>query len=235
MPVGIITDVSVTVAGGLLGCLLGSKLGGRWKTMLNNMLGIAAIVMGIVLILRVKNLSAAILALLLGACVGEAVQLEKRVNAAASAVMGKLLGGSGHADAAVLAQVSAALVLFCFGGTGWYGALNEGLTGDGSILVTKAILDGVTACIFAALLGKIIPCLCAPQLCVYLILFFSAGVVGPYITDVMIADFSAVGGIITLTAGFRLSGIKRDIQVLNLLPGLILAFFVSAAWTALAG
>ena len=138
-------------------------------------------------------------------------------------------------DETFLMQVSAALVLFCCGGTGWYGALNEGLTGEGSILITKAVLDGVTACIFAALLGKIILCLCLPQLAVYLTLFFVAGPVAPFITPEMIADFSAVGGMITLAAGLRLGKIKTDIKVLNLLPALILAFFISAGWTALFG
>ena len=198
------------------------------------MMGIAALVMGIVLILRVHALSAAILALLIGAVFGEALQLEQRVNRGAAALVSRLMHGS-KADEAFLMQVSAALVLFCFGGTGWYGALNEGLTGDGSILITKAILDCVTACIFSALPGLIIPCLCAPQLCVYLVLFAVSGLVSPYITPEMIADFSAVGGIITLTAGLRLTKIKTDIKILNLLPGLILAFFISAAWSALIG
>lgn len=233
MPIGIITDVSATLCGALLGCLLSSRLGDNWKNLLNNLLGVAALVMGIVLIIRAKNLSAVILALLLGACVGELLHLEDRINGAATAVTARLMGGG--ADGAYLASFSAALILFCFGGTGWFGALNEGLTGDGSILVTKAILDCVTACIFAALLGKIIPCLCLPQLCVYLILFGVAQVARGAITDVMIADFSSVGGIITFVAGLRMCKIKEDIKGLNLLPGLILAFFVSAAWTALVG
>lgn len=233
MPIGILTDVTATLCGALLGCVLSSRLGDSWKKLLNNLLGIAALVMGIVLIIRAKNLSAVILALLLGACVGELLRLEDRINGLATAVTGKLMGGG--ADGAYLAQVSAALILFCCGGTGWFGALNEGLTGDGSILVTKAILDCVTACIFAALLGKIIPCLCLPQLCVYLTLFGVAHLVQNAITDTMIADFSAVGGIVTFVAGLRLCKIKEDIKGLNLLPGLILAFFVSAAWTAIVG
>ena len=207
--------------------------GGQLEKLLNNLLGVAALVMGIVLIIRAKNLSAVILALLLGACVGEVLHLEDRINGLATAVTGKLMGGG--ADEAYLARVSAALILFCCGGTGWFGALNEGLTGDGSILVTKAILDCVTACIFAALLGKIIPCLCVPQLCVYLALFAVAHLVQNAITDTMIADFSAVGGIVTLVAGLRLCGIKEDIKGLNLLPGLILAFFVSAVWAVMVG
>ena len=233
MPIGILTDVSATLCGALAGCVLSSRLGDNWKKLLNNLLGIAALVMGIVLRIRAKNLSAVILALLLGACVGEALRLEDRIHGAATAVTAKLMGGG--TDGAYLAQVSAALILFCCGGTGWFGALNEGLTGDGGILVTKAILDCVTACIFAALLGKIIPCLCLPQLCVYLALFGVAHVVQTAITDTMIADFSSVGGIVTFVAGLRLCKIKEDIKGLNLLPGLILAFFVSAAWTALVG
>ncbi len=149
--------------------------------------------------------------------------------------MTKKIAGGADADGAYLAAVSAALVLFCFGGTGWYGALNEGLTGDGSILVKKAILDCVSACIFAAILGMIVPCLCLPQLLVYLTLFGVSGLVSPHITPEMIADFSAVGGMITLVAGLRLTKIKTDIKVLNLLPGLILAFVVSGLWTRLIG
>ena len=234
MPIGIITDVSATVVGAIVGCLISGKLSERWKNMLNNVISIAAITMGIVLILRVHTLSAAVLALILGALVGELCNLEKWVNKGAMTLTGKLMRGAG-ADESCLMQVSAALVLVCCGGTGWYGALNEGLTGDGSILITKAVLDGVTACIFAAILGKIILCLCVPQLVVYLSLFFVAGPVSPFITPEMIADFSAVGGMITLVAGLRLGKIKTDIKVLNLLPGLILTFFVSAGWTLLFG
>ena len=234
MPVGIITDVAATFGGGVLGCLLGSRLSERWKSLLNNLLGIAAIVMGIVLIIRVHALSASILALLAGAAVGEALRLEQRVNAGVTALTGRLMRGAA-ADEMYLVQVSTIVILFCFGGTGWYGALYEGMTGDGSILVTKAILDCVTACIFAALLGRIVPCLCVVQLGVYLLLFVIAGLVAPYITPDMIADFSAVGGIVTFTAGLRLSRIKTDIKVLNLLPSLPLAFVISALWTALVG
>lgn len=224
------TDVAASLGGGILGCILGSRLSERWKSMLNNILGIAALVMGVILIIRVHTLSAAILSLILGAILGELLQIEDRINSLASTVTKKLVGG-GEVNESYLAVVSAALVLFCFGGTGWYGALNEGLTGDGSILITKAILDSVSACIFAAILGKIVPCLCLPQLCVYMCLFVLSGVVSPLITQDMIADFSAVGGMITLVAGLRLTKNKTDIKVLNLLPGLILAFIVSGLWT----
>lgn len=232
MPIGITVNVCATFVGSILGIILGKRLPDNLKHALNNILGIAAISMGIVLIMRQHTLSAVVLAVVLGCVLGELLQLESRINNGVSAIVAKLMQGT-NADEAFLIQVSAVVVLFCCGGTGWYGALSEGLTGDGSILITKSILDFVTAVIFGSLLGKIVPVMCIPQAIVYAILFLVSGLIQPYITQEMIADFSAAGGIITLCAGLRLTGIKRDIKVLNLLPALVLVFFVSAGWTAI--
>lgn len=234
MPIGITTDVCATLGGALLGLVIGKKLPDYIKNALNNILGIAAITMGIVLIMRQHTLSAVVLSVILGCIVGEVLHLEGLINKGVTRVVESFMKGT-DANDAFLIQVSAVVILFCFGGTGWYGALNEGLTGDGSILITKSILDCVTAVIFGSLLGKIVPVLCIPQAIVYACLFLVSGLVQRFITPDMIADFSAAGGIITLCAGLRLTGIKRDIKVLNLLPALILVFFVSAGWTALIG
>lgn len=234
MPIGITTDICATLGGALLGLVIGKKLPDYIKNALNNILGIAAITMGIVLIMRQHTLSAVVLSVILGCIVGEVLHLEGLINKGVTHVVESFMKGT-DANEAFLIQVSAVVILFCFGGTGWYGALNEGLTGDGSILITKSILDCVTAVIFGSLLGKIVPVLCIPQAIVYACLFLVSGLVQRFITPDMIADFSAAGGIITLCAGLRLTGIKRDIKVLNLLPALILVFFVSAGWTALIG
>ena len=234
MPVGIVTNVSAVVIGGILGCLLGGRVTERWKKLLNDLLGVSAMTMGIVLILKGKNLSPVILSLLVGGVLGEALQLEKRVNGLVIRITERVLKGEVMGEAHLM-QIATVMVLFCFSGTGWYGALFEGMTGDGSILITKAILDGVTACIFGALLGKIVPSLAAPQLLIMLALFFLSSLVSPYITPAMNADFSAMGGIITLAAGLRMTRIKTDIRIINLLPSLPLVFLFSALWAAFIG
>ena len=232
IPVGITTDVLITCLGAVLGVILGARLPDSLKKSLNNILGIAAIAMGIVLILKVKNLSAVVLTLVIGGILGELLMLDDRIRRLVTGVVHKLMNGAA-ADEQFLAQVSAVVILFCCGGTGWYGALNEGLTGDGSILITKSILDFVTACIFGSILGKIVPTLCIPQAVIYGALV--SGAVQSFITPDLIADFSATGGIITLCAGLSLAGIKKDMKVLNLLPSLILIFLISSAWAALMG
>ena len=70
MPIGITTDVLITCLGAVLGVVPGTRLPDSLKKALNNTLGIAAIAMGIVLILKVKNLSAVVLTLVIGSILG---------------------------------------------------------------------------------------------------------------------------------------------------------------------
>lgn len=234
MPVGMITDVCALAIGGLLGGLLGKKMGSGLKKSLNDTFGFCAMAIGISLIIRMKNLSAVVLAVVLGTILGHGLRLEDRIDRGVRKLIPKLMGGR-EMDAAHVETLCAVAVLFCCSGTGWYGVLNEGFTGDSSILVTKAILDFFTAVIFAAVLGKVVACLAAPQLTIFLVLFCMSRVVVPYVTDTMISDFSAVGGVIEFATGMRIAGIKRDTKVLDMVPAMILVFPITALWILLVG
>ena len=121
----------------------------------------------------------------------------------------------------------AAIVLFCASGTGIYGAMQEGLSGDPSILVTKAVLDFFTAMIFACDLGIMLPFVAVLQLTVLLALYALAGVVLPLTNASMIANFKATGGILMLATGFRITGIKV-FPVADMLPAMILVMPLTA-------
>ncbi|HDI4959386.1 TPA: DUF554 family protein [Salmonella enterica] len=112
---------------------------------------------------------------------------------------------------------------------GIFGALTEGMTGDATILITKSILDFFTAAIFASALGYIIAVIFVPQLIVFAILFFAASFIMTLLNPLMIADFTACGGIIMLATGFRLCGI-RSFPTANMLPALILVMPFSTCW-----
>ena len=102
----------ITCLGAVLGVVLGTRLPDSLKKALNNTLGIAAIAMGIVLILKVKNLSAVVLTLVIGSILGELVMLDDRIRKLVTGVVHKLMNGAA-ADEQFLAQVSAVVILFC--------------------------------------------------------------------------------------------------------------------------
>ena len=70
-----------------------------------------------------------------------------------------------------LTQLVTIIVLFCASGTGIYGSLTAGMTGDNSILISKSILDFFTAAIFACNLGYVVSIISIPQFLIFFVLF----------------------------------------------------------------
>ena len=123
----------------------------------------------------------------------------------------------------------AIIVLFCASGTGIFGAMHEGMTGDPNILIAKSFLDFFTAIIFACSLGIAVSAICAPMLIIQLTLAACATLILPLTTPAMMGDFSAVGGLLLVATGLRVCRIKM-FPVVNMLPALLLAMPISAAW-----
>ena len=122
------------------------------------------------------------------------------------------------------------IVLFCASGTGIYGSIVSGMSGDHSILISKSILDLFTAMIFAATLGAVVSAIAVPQFVIFLILFLCGGLILPLTTPAMINDFKACGGILLLATGFRMIKIKM-FPTADMIPAMILVMPISALWT----
>lgn len=143
-------------------------------------------------------------------------------------------GTVGQTDTAGTADNSAvlvtALVLFCASGTGIYGSIVAGMTGDHSILLAKSILDFATALIFACSLGIVVSLIAVPQFLIFMALYLLAGMIYPLCTPAMINDFKASGGILLLATGFRMIKVK-EFPVADMIPAMALAMPVSYLWT----
>ncbi|MCQ4088231.1 DUF554 domain-containing protein [Saccharibacillus sp. JS10] len=235
MPIGPLVNALAVLLGGVLGALLGNRIPERLRINLPMTFGAASMGMGIALIVKVHAFPPVVLALLLGSIIGELVRLEKGIEWMASKVRGPVdrffsVQSTGPDPDTFIQQFVGILVLFCASGTGIFGALNEGMTGDSTVLLTKSLLDFCTAMIFATSLGYIVPTIALPQAVILLSLFFGAGLILPLTTPEMIADFSAVGGIIMLMTGLRICGIKA-FPVANMLPALLFVMPLSHLWT----
>ena len=211
MVIGPFINASAVLLGGVLGALLSQRLPERIRVSMTSIFGLASLGIGILLVVKCANLPAMVLATLLGALIGEICLLEKGES--------------------FIQNYVAIIVLFCASGTGIFGAMNEGMTGDPSILIAKSFLDFFTAMIFACSLGIAVSVISIPLLIIQLTLAWAAALILPLTTPSMMADFSAVGGLLLLATGLRICGIKM-FPVVNMLPALLLAMPLSAAWTA---
>ncbi len=225
MPVGVILNSGVVLIGGVIGAVLGNKLPKRVLDELPSVFGLASIAMGITFIVQLSSLTAVVLAIILGAIFGESLELEKRLTKGLN-----LLFKSKESDSDMRLDILiTAIALFVFSGTGIFGVLNEGFTGDSSIMVTKSILDFFTAITFGATAGYLVSLVALPQFVFNMIIFFSAGFILPLINSTMLQDFRACGGIVTLAVGLKLTKIKA-FKIINILPAIIIVLPLSYLW-----
>jgi uncharacterized membrane protein YqgA involved in biofilm formation len=226
MLIGPYLNGAAIALGGLGGALLSAYVPERLRVALPLTFGACSVAMGVVLISHVVHMPVMVIASVVGSAFGEIVYLEAgigRIGTLARRLVERVAkprAGLGHE--AFLEQYVALLVLFCASGAGIFGALNEGMTGDPSVLTAKAFLDLCTAAIFAT---------CIPQMLIQLALAYGAVLLMPLTTPAMIADFSATGGVLLVATGLRICGIKF-FPIANMLPGLVIAMPVSALWTA---
>lgn len=231
MPIGVLTNCSAVLLGGLTGCFAGKLIPEKTRNTLTTIFGFCAISIGINSIIKVQNMAPVIISIVLGFIIGDILDLEKKITAAFSALLRRLPLSSDSID---MSQFLTIAVIFCASGLGIYGSLTEGMSGNSSILLSKAVLDFFTAVTFACSMGAAVSVIAAPMLCIMMALYCLASFIGPMVSPVMLQDFMACGGILTLAAGSRMAGIKST-PIANLIPALVLALPLSALWTALMG
>ena len=232
MLIGPYVNGAAVIVGGLLGSPVGKRIPERVKVALPLTFGLCSVGLGINLVIKVKFMPAVVL----GAVVGEAFFLEKQIGRAAGTTRGLInrvfppVQGLGHDE--FTEKFVAILVLFCASGTGIFGAMHEGMTGDPSILYIKTVLDLFTAAIFATMLGFSVMTIGLPLIAVQVALATLAVYILHMITPDMMGDFSCAGGLIMVATGLRICNIK-PFPVANMLPGLVLVMPFSALWAKL--
>ena len=226
MPIGVICNVLAVALGGIIGAACGNRLSEDFKHKLNLIFGVCSMGIGISSIVLMQNMPAVVLALILGTSIGIVTHLGERIERYGTK-LAKLVPGGGTDNALLVTAV----VLFCASGTGIYGAIISGMSGDHSILIAKSILDIFTAMIFACSLGATVSLVAILQAAIFLTLFFCAKLIFPLTTPSMVNDFKACGGFIMLATGLRIAKIK-DCPIADMIPAMVLVWLTSYAWTA---
>ena len=229
MPIGIIVNALAVVIGGLLGSRLNGRLSAAFQRGLNLIFGICSVGMGISATAQMENMPAVVFALILGGGLGLLVHLGQDISHVA-AIMQRKVSRSVQGNAENASMFLTVIVLFCASGTGIYGALLSGFSGDQSVLLAKSILDLFTAAIFACSIGTVVALVAIPQCAIFLILFALARLIFPLTTPTMIADFKACGGIIMIATGLRIAGIK-EFPIADMIPAMVLVMPLSWLWT----
>lgn len=236
MPYGVIINSSSVLIGGIIGTLVGKYLSAEFKTQITYVFGLCSMAMGIFTLDEMQNMPAVVFAVVLGTGIGLVFKLGKWIDKAGM-TMQKPVGSifknnfeHGMTNDEYISLLVTAIVLFCASGTGIYGALDAGMTGDHTILLSKSILDLFTAAIFAANIGYVISVIAVPQFIILILLFMLAQVIIPMTTPDMVADFRAAGAFLMIATGFRMVKLI-EFPIADMIPAMVLAMPFRYLWT----
>lgn len=227
---GTVINVALLIFGGLCGLLFGKKLNERIKDTLLSVNAVAIMMLAVggvmqnMLSLSDGKLSTGgtvmmIVSLTLGGLIGEIININALVDK-----FGEWLRIKSHStgdDSFVSAFVSASCTV-CIGAMAVIGSINDGVSGDCSVLIAKAILDAVIICVMTASQGKGCIFSAVPVSIFQGVITIIAVFVGGFMTDLALSYLSYVGNVLIFCVGLNLIR-KKQIRVANLLPSLVIA------------
>lgn len=231
---GTIINSAAIIVGGVFGLLFGKILNERIQDSLQKASGICVLFIGIagamegMLKLSGSSLSAGrsmliVASLALGALVGEILNIEHGFERFGEWL--KVKTGNAKDKSFVEGFVTASLTV-CIGAMAMVGSIKDGISGDYSILATKAILDFIIIMVMTCSLGKGCIFSAIPVAVFQGLITALARLIKPLMTDGALANLSLIGSILIFCVGVNLVWDKR-IKVANLLPSLVFAVAIA--------
>jgi len=221
---GTFINVAAILIGGTIGLFFGSRIPEKFKNTVIAGMGIFTSAMGMGMFLESNNQLIVLGALIIGALIGEWIGIEDWLQALGQTLEKRFSRDSetGSSSRFVRGFMVSSL-LFCIGPIAILGSIQDGLTGDYNLLAVKSTLDGFASIAFASTLGVGVLFASLP------ILIYQGGVsllanqLNAIVTDPMMAEMTATGGILLIGMGVsNLLEIKK-IRVGNFLPALAVA------------
>ncbi len=218
---GAIINAVAILIGGALGLLFRRGFPERMRQTALHVMSLFTFVVGMSMALQGQQLIVVLISLVLGAMVGEWVDIEGRLDRFGLWLERRLrLTEKSPAKGFIYTSL-----LFCVGSMAIVGSIADGLTGDRSILVTKAMMDGIISIPFAATMGFGVLGSSIPILLYQGSLTLLASKLQSFFTPVMVGELTSVGGVIVIGIGINVMGLQR-IRVGNLIPALPLIILI---------
>jgi uncharacterized membrane protein YqgA involved in biofilm formation len=217
---GVLVNTGTVILGSLVGLIFKRGIPKKLTDAVMLGIGLCTLAIGISGTLKGENALILIGAIVIGAIIGTAIDLDKRLN-----TLGEWLGRrfkKSDGGVSVAEGFVTASLLFCIGSMTIVGSLQSGLTGDNQTIFTKSLLDLVSSAILSVSLG--IGVIFAA---VFVFIFqgglvLLAGYLAPVLTASAVNEITCAGSLIIIALGLNLIGVTK-IKVANYLPAIFIA------------
>jgi len=223
MLLGTAFNVAAIILGTMVGLVLKQRLPGRMSSIAVQALGLVTALIGVKMMITTENILVVLVSAVIGGILGELLRIEARLDSFGARMEAKF---SKEGGTFAKAFVTSSL-LYCVGPMAILGALQDGLRGDFTILLTKSGLDGIASVAFASTLGIGVLFSVLPVAAYQGGITVGASALEHYLSSSMINEMTATGGLLIVGIALNILQVTK-IRVGNLLPAILLAAILSA-------
>jgi uncharacterized membrane protein YqgA involved in biofilm formation len=242
---GTIINLATVAIGGVVGAVLSDRLPERMRVTIMQGLGLAVIAVAVTGLQPLLDADAGlrrfvilIVAMITGGIIGEALDLEGRLESAGERLRRKFgveATSQHHSPSSHSAFVEGFVIastVFCVGPLTILGAIQDGLGVSVRLLAIKSALDGFAAIGFASVYGLGVLASLITIAVYQGGITLAAVLVRPLMTPEVLAELGAIGSLLILGIGLRLLEIAQ-IKVVNLLPALVVGSVSAGVFEAI--
>jgi len=224
--IGTIVNVGTVLVGSTVGLIVRSRLPERYTRIIFQVFGLFTIFLGVKMALETRNIMVMIFSLLLGTLLGEWANPDRGINRFADFIKKKAKSKNDRFSEGLIT----AFLVFCMGSMTVVGAIEEGLGSKPNLLLTKSLMDGFSSMALASALGMGVMFSVIPLFIYQGGLTLFAGYLSNILSEPVLAELTAVGGILMIGLGIVLLDLVK-IRIMNMLPALVIVV-VLALWLA---
>ena len=212
---GSLVNAGAIVVGGLVGMFAGKLLPERLRGSVMAALSLMTIGIAAPGLLKSANALIPIISMVVGTIIGELLNIDAAVNKLGDALQ-KKFNGSPITEGFVTGSL-----VFAVGALAVMGALESGLQHQHSILISKAVIDGVGALVFASTMGLGVALSGVTVLVAEGSMALLASLVAPYLGEAVVNEITFVGSLLIVGISLNLLGITK-LRILNMVPAILL-------------
>ena len=213
--IGTLVNAITVFLGSVVGITLKKEMPERIRTLIFQAVGLFTLSLGFIMTLKMKNPIIIIISLILASITGGIIGIEDILAKSAEKIKRKIGGSEKFVEGLITSFIT-----FCVGPMTVIGSIEDGL-GDPSILIAKSIMDGVVSIAYSVVYGYGVIFSIIPLFIYQGSLTLLAQHIKTLLSDALLYDLTATGGILLIGLGISLLEIRK-IKVGDLLSSLLI-------------
>lgn len=226
---GTLVNAAAVILGSGLGLALKQGIPEKYHNTLIHGMALAVGTIGLQMALKTENVLIVILGIAVGAIVGEALNIDGGLNKIGDWLTRKLSNPEKNGENNIGRGFVTASLVYCIGAMAVVGSIQDGLTGDTSVLYAKSLLDGIISIVFTSSMGVGVAFSSVSVLLYQGTITLLAGFFSAVLSDRVVTELTATGGILIVGVSILMLEIK-NIKLANLLPAIPAAAVIAYFW-----